>query len=114
MLAQLGNNEVIVLDILIPERLEVFEVLTTKDGKYKKQIRSGFAGEGVIEIKKKNQKKESEVFVVTQLPGNGYSLIGYYIWANHPQVLRADLWDKGKPFNLYDSYNNLLIKGTCE
>ena len=74
-------------------------------------------GIGTIQINEQMGAAKSShrhKFIVTRLPGNGNSLIGFYVTGPYVNSIRADLWKKGKPFIYFDSYNNEVIKGHCE
>ena len=58
-------------------------------------------------------------FVVTQFPDKEWSLIGYFLFPNMagsvPLVLRADTWERGKQFLLFDpSSGPRIYKGKFE
>lgn len=114
------------LDIVVPEdNDEIFTggLLSTKGvfdqfGKLDSVYHRGTIeiseslGEGKTKVIKNQGRYD---LVVTQIPSNGYSLIGFMIPDGiHIWSIRVDTWDKGKPFYLYRSDMNEFIVGTCD
>ena len=69
---------------------------------------------GVTEQLGNSTSSNRHDFIVTQMPDEENSLIGFFLVGSNVNSIRVDLWKKDKPFIYFDSYNNEIIKGNSE
>lgn len=113
------------LDIVVPEKKDEKFIpgLLSKDGKFERIENSMLQfRKSTIEITESLGKGETKAiknqgrygFIVTRMPSESNSLIGFLIPdGSHVWSIRVDSWKKDKPFYLYRSDWNELVTGNC-
>jgi hypothetical protein len=114
-----GSDVIYRLDILVGNEKDNAFVALADDEKVTdvlSSVRKGIA-EVTVEVAGGFRKPERFTLVQTQNPKpDGWSLIGFFLDQGNVTVVRADLWDEGKPFYLYDTYfsGKSIAIGSCE
>jgi hypothetical protein len=105
------------IDVVIPEKLDQLMTLLSEKGEQLGLADPWPVGVGDIEVKLSigNQSQSSRhKFIVTRMPDSANALIGFYKMSSYIQTLRADLWEKDKPFVFFDALNKQVVSGHCQ
>lgn len=101
------------LDIAMPERTDSTVTLSSNKG----QLNRTPVGIGKLEVLESTSQATGKLqkydLLLTTL-NTSYPIHGFVVSGNNVHVLRADLYEKGKPFSYFDSFLNRLIVGGCE
>ncbi len=118
------------IDIVLPERLNQFVWVADQDLENLNLPSDRSVGLGTIEItewvydaaetlpkslvKKGRGHSRRHKFIVTDMPSEKISLIGFYLDGPFIYSIRADLWKKEKPFTSWSMRRNEVFKGRCD
>ena len=105
------------IDIVLPSKLDKRLAVEMPDGRHQVVPDTPQVGTGTVEVTEHLGDAENshrDEFIVTRLPGPDNSLIGFYVVNSYVETIRADLWEEGKPFVYLDTYNNEVLRGSCE
>lgn len=114
-----GKTIKVKIEIVLPDKIDKTLVTYLPENKSIDQLQlyGTKVGIGTIQINEQmgaTKSSHRHKFIVTRLPSDDNSLIGFYVTGPYVNSIRANLWEKGKPFIYFDSYNNEVIKGHCE
>jgi hypothetical protein len=87
--------------------------LKTKEPEILNSLSVGIGTIQVIEQLGDSKSSHRHQFIVTRLPDDENSLIGFFLVDSYVYAIRADLWKKNKSFLYFDSFNNEVVRGTC-
>jgi hypothetical protein len=105
------------IDVVIPEKLDRLMTMLSEKGEHLGLVDPWPVGVGDIEItlSLRGQSQSSRhKFIVTRMPDSANALIGFYKTNAYIQTLRADLWEKAKPFVFFDALNKQVVSGHCQ
>lgn len=117
--ASFGNMPIEVqIDIALPEKINKYikYVFVSRDGKEVEVIEEISVGIGAIEITENaggGKESHRHKFIVTRMPSDVNSLIGFYTINQYVNSIRVEWWEKTKTFIYFDTYNNEVLRGTC-
>jgi len=104
------------IDIALPKNTDKFVWTADKDGAALHVSDTTPVGIGSIDITEiLGEAKESHRhdFVVTRMPSDNNSMVGFYLTNSYVNSIRVELWKKTKAFVYFDTYNNEVLRGTC-
>ena len=113
-----GETINIQIDIVLPEKAD--KIVAIGDNKGKDFVFPDImtpVGLGSVEIIEKfgnTKQSHRHIFIVTRLPDESNSLIGFYLVNSYVNTIRADLWKNPKTFIYFDTYNNEVLHGKCQ
>lgn len=113
-----GNKDIsIEINIALPDTTDNYLAILDRSGEYNALNNYDTVGVGKLEVTEtvgKASQSRRHDFVVTRMPSNSNSLIGFYVRYSYVNSIRVDLWQKNKPFIYFDTFNNEILRGTCE
>lgn len=109
------------IDVVVPDDNAEEYVLTLadkKNGQFKSFLKHNpIVKKTFIEISKsidkgRKQKSERYEYIVTKMPDNNNSLVGF-VYGYEPWILKVDTWMENKPFSFFQTGFDHLIQGEC-
>lgn len=107
----------VIVEIALPQEANMLLQVSTRDGKIAAVPDGTLVGLGTIQVTEAlGQAEESHrhEFLVTRMPDEKNSLVGFYLTNSYVNSIRADLWEKEKRFLYFDTYNNEVLRGECQ
>jgi len=104
------------IDIVLPKKTDKFVWIADKDGTDLHLSDTTPVGVGSIEITEilgGTKESHRHDLVVTRMPSDNNSMVGFYLTNSYINSVRVELWKKTKAFIYFDTYNNEVLRGAC-
>jgi len=116
-----GNQTIqVLIDIALPDKADQHLFVADHDGKNMLVPDISSVGMGKIEISERlyvgseHRHSHRHSFIVTRMPNDQRSLVGFYVVGTYVNSISAELWKEEKAFVYFDSYHNEVLRGKCE